>query len=115
MRTITLSCSLGEVEAVAPTVDRRCRPRVANIRSETEEDGVNGNVEAMCSRGFETLIRCQRPFRVDGWRLSRCWKVTAGLLLLAGVSLSDIFCLLLPVIPSENADAQHRTRIEARI
>lgn len=55
MRTIALSCSLGEVEAVVPTVDRRCRPRGANMRSEMEEDGVNGNVEAMRSRDFETI------------------------------------------------------------
>ena len=43
------NCSLGEVEAVVPTVDRRCWPRGANMRSEMEEDGVNGNVAAMCS------------------------------------------------------------------
>lgn len=54
VRTIALNCSMREVEAVVPTVDRRCRPRGANMRSEMEEDGVNGNVEAMCSWNCET-------------------------------------------------------------
>lgn len=54
--TVALNCFLGDVKPVVPTVDRRCRPRVANMRTEME-DSANSSVETMCSRDFETCDR----------------------------------------------------------